>query len=150
MTTKEQIKSTYRVCQIGDKYYIQVNTLFGWSFHTGSGDDFQVFLILVLLVFIIVFIISIVVALVTKEYNPGITITSIGAIITFLTFQLYSLKSKKLSINCNSLVQAENYIDSFVNSEYNKLIEKEKEKEVKYHYFYTPNQVRKEKLKKLK
>ena len=62
------------------------------------------------------------------------------------SYLLSTMKSKKLSICKLSLHNAELAIDSLVYEKLNKQASKEK----KYHYFYTPQQIRKEKLIKLK
>ena len=151
MTTSEKLKSTYRVCQVGDTYYIQRKKFFGWSYNTGSkGNGTQGFLILFLLVLVLLFLISIVVAIFKMEYNPGMLITSIASIITFSIYTLLNLNSKSLSTKRESLEDAEDAINNKVDSELYELEEKEKNKQKKYQYFYTENQLRAKKLKKLK
>lgn len=158
MRTFDQIKSDYRICQINDEFYIQGNSILGWSFDTrtdvGSADypKLPIVAIILFLASIIVLFACVLTALLQKEYNNGITLSLISTLFFFSLHILYSFKSKRCSIKCGNLKYAEEWVNMLVNDKIKYLTEKElkKNKKIKYHYFYTDKQIRMEKLKKLK
>lgn len=155
MKTFEQVKSNFRVCQINNNYYIQIKRLFGWSFDTREDKaeenypNFPTVCFVFAVLSIVVLIISGSIAIFkTHEYNNTITISLFMFALSLFSGEMFFYKSKKVSICCNSLAYAEKTIDRLSKDILNAEIEKNED--VKYHYFYTEKQLRKEKLKKIK
>lgn len=156
MTTIEQLKSKYRVYQKGDKYYIQKKTFLGWSHLNDFNNDFSGFvawLYILSYIFIsfntifILFFIKILISdsIFLKEIAYLIFIDVIFLIIAFIITSF----TKYFCNVYNSLFIAENRIDYKCSNELKKIEKNLIEKNVKYHYFYSKNQIRKQKLKKI-
>jgi hypothetical protein len=166
MKTFDDIKSTYRICQIGNHYYIQEKTYFGWSYDTGSTwitkyPNWPGFLEVLTLILTAISIILLVIAIFSPAVLGGLVVFAIASIISWFSYIILTLNSKSLSVVEHSYYSANSAVDKIVNKklrdlkiseeyEEKRLKEKVTKKEKKYHYFYTEKQMRAEKLKKLK
>lgn len=161
MRTFEQIKSEFRVYQIDDEFYIQRKKTFGWSYDTaGKFTDFTAFTGIFCFGSSIFLIISSIIALFSWSINNGMIVSFFVFLMFYIAHFLYLYKNKNLALSGYSLFYAESVIDEQVKNILEKLEKEEKEKVEKelkkknkirkIHYFYTPSQLRKEKLKKLK
>lgn len=157
MKTFDQIKSNFRVVEIGDNFYIQEKNFLGWSYDTNAylsySNEYPKIIIITGYTFLIslgLFLISLIISIFIKQI-PIITYISLVTFLISFTLHIslhFILKS--IAICCYNLKEAENNIDNIVNQKLKEIKEKERLKVKKYHYFYTTAQLRKEKLKKLK
>ena len=158
---KAKIKSTFRVVE-SDKFYIQEKQRLGWSYHVNKNwSDGNTNLSSFpwwynLLAFIMFLAVSGgAVSIIGVLSNLIVFFIPLG-ICAFIFFTCLFLleyigtKEKKFSFEYSLLCNAEKKVNDLVNDRIKVNEAKIKKKEKKYHYFYTPKQLRKEKLLKIK
>ena len=159
--TPEQIKNNFRVHQIGNDFFIQEKSLFGWSYDTSSNTEglnrnlpgFYVAAMVMFFVSLLGSLITLVWSLISFDFSL-LLIFSLSTVLFFFFLTLIEYNCKELAIKAGSLKYAEDDIDVIVRKRLINEQEKEAKKlakqEQKYHYFYSTKKLRKEKLKKLK
>lgn len=158
--TAEQIKSKFRIYQENDKYYIQEKLLFGWAYDISSSyveyDNFVTTMGVSTILSALTFLISTIVGIFQWSLNNTMVISFCTGILSFSILVFYLYKSKNIAVVRHTFNDANWIIDDIVNTKLKKEEEEEKIKNAKkikvkkYHYFYSTQQLRKEKLKKLK
>jgi hypothetical protein len=164
MRTFDDIKNQdFRAIKIGDSFYIQKRTIFGWSYRACSlfYGEYSINWIIGTLKFFrflgILFTIGSVIGMIGTEADKiSVQFFCFSFLITFILsaiMQITKFFSYSWARECKSLQEAEDEIDKFATEKAERLKRKaqikEDKKAKKFYYFHSERQLRLEKLKRI-